>query len=105
MQQILAPETTPPSATDSRYAPPSGPPPQQPRTLNAELPRDEDVGEQVETMQEYEAQVPASEDDRNQALLQKEFPGLDGSLIAAIYGDRKGMGEVRETLQELSGGA
>ena len=53
-------------------------------------------------MQEYEAAAPQSEDDRRQADLQKEFPNIDSSLIAAIYNERKSnMGEVRELLQEL----
>ncbi|ETI25743.1 hypothetical protein G647_02517 [Cladophialophora carrionii CBS 160.54] len=64
-----------------------------------------DRAAQVEHMQQYEANAPQSEDDRIQAQLQKEFPNIDSSLIAAIYGERKGqgdLGEVRELLQELN---
>ncbi|RMZ84181.1 hypothetical protein DV738_g592, partial [Chaetothyriales sp. CBS 135597] len=59
-----------------------------------------------ERMQAYEANVPESEDDRNQAQLQREFPNIDGSLIAAIYNERgrAGLAEVREMLQELNQG-
>ena len=59
--------------------------------------------EQVEVMQNYESQVTASEDDMNQAKLENEFPGIDASLIAAIYGDSKDLATTREMLQELGG--
>ncbi|KIW65819.1 hypothetical protein PV04_08041 [Phialophora macrospora] len=64
-----------------------------------------DRAEQVEHMQQYEANAPQTEDDRIQAQLQREFPNIDSSLIAAIYSERKGQGdlaEVRELLQELN---
>jgi uncharacterized repeat protein (TIGR03833 family) len=64
-----------------------------------------DRAEQVEHMQQYEANAGQTEDDRIQAQLQKEFPNIDSSLIAAIYGERKDqgdLGEVRELLQELN---
>lgn len=62
-----------------------------------------DRAAQVEHMQQYEANAPQSEDDRNQAALQKQFPNIDSSLIAAIYNERKpDMAEVRELLQELN---
>jgi uncharacterized repeat protein (TIGR03833 family) len=76
-----------------------------PTNINNDLlPQGRERSEQVEYMQSYEAAVPQSEDDTNQATLQKEFPNIDSSLIAAIYGDSKNMGEVREMLQELSSG-
>ena len=56
-------------------------------------------------MQQYEAHAPQSEDDKMQAQLQKDFPNIDSSLIAAIYNERKtggDLGEVRELLQELN---
>lgn len=54
-------------------------------------------------MQQYEASAPQSQADLDQAQLQKEFPNIDGSLIAAIYNERPGnLGEVRELLQELN---
>ena len=69
-------------------------------TLLAEQP---DRGEQYERMQQFEATAPQSEDDKNQAQLQKEYPNIDSSLIAAIYHERKpDMAEVRELLQELN---
>ena len=65
-----------------------------------------DRGEQYERMQQFEATAPQSEDDKNQAQLQKEYPNIDSSLIAAIYQERKpDMGEVRELLQELAQGS
>jgi hypothetical protein len=61
-------------------------------------------GEQFETMQEYEMnkKKPDSQEDKDVATLQKEFPDMDGSLIAAIYGDSKSLGPTRELLQELN---
>jgi len=44
---------------------------------------------------------PATEDDANQATLQREFPGIDSALIAAIYGDSKSLAATREMLQVL----
>jgi uncharacterized repeat protein (TIGR03833 family) len=61
----------------------------------------EERNEQLEYMQSYEDSIPASEDDRNQAILQREFPDIDSSLIAAIYGDSKSLRTTREMLQEL----
>ncbi|EXJ67288.1 uncharacterized protein A1O5_09301 [Cladophialophora psammophila CBS 110553] len=69
------------------------------------LAQQSDRAEQVEHMQQYEANAPQTEDDRIQAQLQREFPNIDSSLIAAIYNERKGqgdLGEVRELLQELN---
>jgi len=48
---------------------------------------------------------PDSQEDLDVAKLQKEFPDMDGSLIAAIYGDSKNLGATRELLQELSSGS
>lgn len=62
-----------------------------------------DRAEQIEHMQQYEATAPQSESDRIQAQLEKEFPNIDGALIAAIYSERPGdLAEVREMLQELN---
>ncbi|KIW83942.1 hypothetical protein Z517_03188 [Fonsecaea pedrosoi CBS 271.37] len=69
------------------------------------LAQQSDRAEQVEHMQQYEANARQTEDDRIQAQLQREFPNIDSSLIAAIYNERKGqgdLGEVRELLQELN---
>jgi hypothetical protein len=67
------------------------------------LVQESDRAEQVEHMQQYEENARQTEDDRVQADLQKQFPGIDSSLIAAIYNERKGnLAEVREMLQELN---
>ena len=41
---------------------------------------------------------------RNQSILQREFPKMDSSLIAAIYSDSGSLSATREMLQELGGG-
>jgi hypothetical protein len=56
----------------------------------------------MEYFQSYEASAPQTEDDRNQATLQKEFSTVDSSLIAAIYGDSKSLSATREMLMELT---
>jgi uncharacterized repeat protein (TIGR03833 family) len=61
----------------------------------------EERGEQMEYLQSYENSKPRSQDDMNQAILQREFPTIDSSLIAAIYGDSKSVSATREMLQEL----
>jgi len=87
------------------YSAPQGPPPSQGVRRSATeqlLAQEGDRAAQVEHMQQYEANAPQSEDDRNQAELQKQFPTIDSSLIAAIYNERKpDMAEIRELLQEL----
>jgi hypothetical protein len=55
----------------------------------------------VETLQSFEGSRPESEDDIAQATLQKEFPDIDSSLIAAMYSDSKSLSATRETLQAL----
>jgi uncharacterized repeat protein (TIGR03833 family) len=62
----------------------------------------EERSEQMEYLQSYENSKPATEDDTNQATLQREFPNIDSSLIAAIYSDSKSLGATREMLQELN---
>jgi len=95
-----------PQSRSHQYSAPEGPPPgHRPlrRSSTAELPQaQEDRAEQVEHMQNFEAQARETEDDRNQAQLRREFPNIDSSLIAAIYNDTKNMPEVREMLQELA---
>jgi phytoene dehydrogenase-like protein len=77
---------------------------QQQRSTNDDLllPQGQERSEQMEYLQSYEASAPQSEDDVNQATLQREFPDFDSSLIAAIYGDSKSLSATREMLQELS---
>lgn len=62
----------------------------------------DDRAEQVEHLQAYEATANTSIDDQNRAQLEKEFPGVDGSLIAALYSDTKNLADTREMLQELA---
>jgi uncharacterized repeat protein (TIGR03833 family) len=64
------------------------------------VPPDEQ-SEQMEYLQSYENSKSQSEDDRNQAMLQSEFPDIDSSLIAAIYGDSKSLSATRRMLREL----
>ena len=78
--------------------------PPRPAAARDELPADIDRGEQFETMQVYEANAKQDEHDLNREKLQREFPGIDGSLIAAIYGDSLSLGATREMLGELSRG-
>lgn len=61
-------------------------------------------GEQREAMEQFELSHHGvqSTDDKNVETLQREFPNLDGSLVAAIYGDSKDMGATREMLGELA---
>jgi hypothetical protein len=66
------------------------------------LPKGQERSEQMEHFQSYEARAKVDEDSQNQATLEKEFPTIDGSLIAAIYGDSKSLSATREMLQELS---
>jgi uncharacterized repeat protein (TIGR03833 family) len=86
-------------------APPGPPPSQGLQRSDTEtlLAQQQDAGAQVETMQQYESNARMTDDDRAQAELQKQFPNIDSSLIAAIYNERKpDMAEVRELLQELN---
>ncbi|KAL9113973.1 MAG: hypothetical protein Q9227_002108 [Pyrenula ochraceoflavens] len=79
------------------------PPPRRTDT-DSILPQGQDRAEQMEHMQSFEANARQTQDDKNQEALQREFPDVDSSLIAAIYGDNRDMSEVRETLQELMRG-
>lgn len=62
-------------------------------------------GEQREAMQQFEMNRSASlsQQDRDVETLQREFPGMDSTLIAALYSDAGSMGATREMLQELAG--
>ena len=44
-----------------------------------------------------------SQQDRDVEQLQREFPGVDGSLIAALYADAGSLGATKEMLVELAG--
>jgi len=65
------------------------------------LPTGADRSHQIEVMQSYEAAGRKDDDDDNVEVLQREFPKIDGSLIAAIYGDSKSLSATREMLQAL----
>lgn len=82
--------------------PPGLPPRRTGTTSETALPQGQDRSHQVEVMQSYEMSRPQTEDEQNQQILQREFPKLDGSLIAAIYGDSGSLSATREMLQELS---
>ncbi|KAL6711734.1 hypothetical protein ACN47E_004668 [Coniothyrium glycines] len=79
---------------------PPGLPPRRTATDMA-LPTGQDRSHQIEVMQSYEASGRRDEDDSNVEILQREFPKIDGSLIAAIYGDSKSLSATREMLQAL----
>jgi hypothetical protein len=81
---------------------PPGLPPRRTATDLA-LPTGQDRSHQIEVMQSYEAAGRKDEHDQNVEMLQREFPKLDGSLIAAIYGDSKSLSATREMLGELEG--
>ncbi len=102
---------------NTAYAPPSGPPPGQHQHQQQSQPNragtfqetdfipESERGEQREAMEQFEMTKSGNESqtDRDVAQLQREFPGVDGSLIAALYGDNGGLGPTREMLQELAG--
>jgi uncharacterized repeat protein (TIGR03833 family) len=62
----------------------------------------EDTAAQVEHFQVYEQAKGPSQQDIDQRSLEQEFPHVDGSLIAALYGDLQGdMSGCREMLQAI----
>ncbi|KAF1357586.1 hypothetical protein EJ07DRAFT_128482 [Lizonia empirigonia] len=85
---------------DNNYEVPPGLPPRRTGTDLA-LPQGQDRSHQIEVMQSYEARGMKDEHDQNVETLQREFPKLDGSLIAAIYGDSQSLSATREMLGEL----
>ena len=101
------------------YAAPPGPPPgQQGGQQPGALPRSDtfketdfipenERGEQREAMQQFAMNKSGnqSQQDRDVEELQREFPGVDGSLIAALYSDSGNMGATKEMLMELAGSA
>lgn len=89
------------------YEPPPGPPPRRVETFDETsfIPANE-RGEQREALEQFEMNKGGHEDstDRDVATLQREFPNVDGSLIAALYGDSKSLSGTREMLGELASG-
>lgn len=99
----------PQSSQAFSYQPPSGPPPgTAPRKAGTFQESDfvpaSERGEQREAMEQFEMtrSKPESETDRNVATLQQEYPAIDGSLIAALYGDSNSLAATREMLQEIA---
>jgi len=89
---------------------PPGPPPgqhgQQPRRSatfkESDFVPEGERGEQREAMEQFEMNKGAqTEEDRDLEMLQREFPSVDGSLVAALYGDSKNLAATREMLREL----
>jgi len=100
-----------PHQQQGEYAPPSGPPPghhaatrRTDTFAETDFVPDNERGEQREAMEQFEMNKSGNESqqDRDVAQLQREFPGVDGSLIAAIHGDSADLGATREMLQELA---
>lgn len=72
------------------------------RTLQDFVPQEEH-GEQIEYMQTFENNRAPTTEEIDREELGKQFPKVDGSLVAAIYGDCGGdMSACREMLQALS---
>lgn len=102
LQQPLQPQQ---QHAQTGYSAPPGPPPQQGGGFREEqIVPPEERGEQREAMENFEMHrtKPESQTDRDVATLQEEFPAVDGSLIAALYGDSQSLSGTREMLQELA---
>ncbi|KXT10879.1 hypothetical protein AC579_8999 [Pseudocercospora musae] len=106
-QQYQYQQQQPPPQQQSHegFEPPPGPPPRRTDTFNEErfIPANE-RGEQREAMEAFEMNrsKPESQTDKDVAMLQQEFPQIDGSLIAALYGDSQSLSGTREMLVELN---
>jgi hypothetical protein len=89
-----------------QYNAPSGAPaghrPPQRQGTDAGLPQGQERSEQLEYMQNYQSHAPKTTADQDQETLRKEFPGIDSSLIAALYADSDSLSATREMLHELS---
>lgn len=90
----------------SEPAPPPGPPP--PRSdvfQESDFVPESERGEQREAMEQFEiSKGQQTQEERDMEVLQREFPHVDSSLIAALYSDCQSLGGAREMLQELDGG-
>jgi hypothetical protein len=66
------------------------------------VPADE-RGEQREALEQFEmSKGSESQEDRDIATLQREYPAVDGSLVAALYSDSKSVSATREMLAEIA---
>ncbi|KAH3920179.1 hypothetical protein HBI56_066390 [Parastagonospora nodorum] len=101
-QQQQSPYAQAPPQPNHHGETPPGLPPRRSATDIA-LPTGQDRTHQIEVMQSYEAAGRKDEHDQNVEMLQREFPKIDGSLIAAIYGDSQSLSATREMLGELEG--
>lgn len=91
------------------FAAPPGPPPgHQPTRAGtfkeSDFVPENERGEQREAMEQFEMNKSGNESqlDQEVAQLQQEYPGIDGSLVAAIHSDNGNLGASREMLQELA---
>lgn len=108
-----APPGPPPSQQQySGFASPTGAPPgQAPKRSEtfreADFVPEAERGEQREAMQQFEMNQAGrgtqSQTDRDVEALEREFPSIDSSLIAALYSDAGSLGATREMLVELDG--
>jgi len=89
----------------SYSAPPETPPGRSATFQESDFVPADERGEQREAMEQFEMSKHGGEsaEDRDVAALQHEFPGVDGSLIAALYNDSKSLAGTREMLRELAG--
>jgi hypothetical protein len=101
-----APPGPPPShQSGGQHPPPPGQGPTRSGTFKeSDFVPESQRGEQREAMQQFEMNKAGNESqqDRDVAQLQQEFPGIDGSLIAALYSDAGNMGATKEMLMELA---
>ncbi|KXL43128.1 hypothetical protein M433DRAFT_149866 [Acidomyces richmondensis BFW] len=97
-----------PQALQSYEAdPPPGPPPRRSDTFQeSDFVPENERGEQREAMEQFEmSKGEQSQEESDKETLQREFPHVDGSLIAALYSDCQSLGGTREMLQELDEGS
>ncbi|KAK3647741.1 hypothetical protein LTR56_007970 [Elasticomyces elasticus] len=92
------------SSSQDQYAP--GLPDRNPRRSatfkESDFVPTEERGEQREMLEHFEmSKGSESQEDRDIATLQREFPALDGSLVAALYSDSKSLSGTREMLREI----
>ncbi|CAJ2505703.1 Uu.00g130970.m01.CDS01 [Anthostomella pinea] len=93
------PSSGAPHSTYQGHSAPSGPPPGQqplgPGLARSDTFKESDFvpeserGEQRETLEQFDMSKPQTDEDRDLETLQREFPSVDGSLVAALYGDSK----------------
>jgi hypothetical protein len=75
-----------------------------PQRRSGALPTGPERSRQIEAMQGYDRTSRGDKYDQIVQRLQLEFPKIDGSVIAALYGDTKNLGSAREMLNALENG-